>query len=128
MFGIIDDNKKFILLDEDYNRLRTTALIAEMFTEENVDEAIVEYNEEDIEKSYDGGRYLKGYAPEIDNDYQSRKREVAYINEVDGITSHINRLKDKEQTPEVLAEIEKLKVERDEKVEAIKQRYPYKED
>ena len=90
MFGIIDENKKFILLDADNDTLRSTALILAkevkevisdfddegnkigehvekhyepMFTEETVDKAIVEYTDEDIEITYNGDKYLKGYAP-----------------------------------------------------------------
>lgn len=91
MFGIIDENKKFILLDSDRDRLRTTALMlaheeivivtdydedgneigqheeaqfVPIYTEETVDEAIVEYTDSDIEKAYTGEYYLAGYAPQ----------------------------------------------------------------
>lgn len=154
MFGIIDENKKFILLDADRDTLRTTALIlakeetvavedfdeegnkigehseihyAPMFDEDTVDEAIKEYADEDIEVAYNGDKYVKGSAPAIDNEYQSKMREKAYEAEVDPITAHIQRLKDKEQTPEIIAEIEALQTERDEKIAAIKERYPYAE-
>ena len=154
MFGIIDDNKKFILLDDNRDTLRTTALMlakevdevvvdydedgkkigehtekhyVPMFTEETVDEAIAEYTDEDIEVAYNGEKYVKGFAPAIDNEYQSEQREKAYESEVDPITAHISRLKDKEQTPEIIAEIEALQTERDEKIAAIKERYPYAE-
>lgn len=59
---------------------------------------------------------------------QSKKREAAYIAETDPIQTHIDRLKDGEQTPEIVAEIEALRAERDEKIAAIKERYPYAED
>lgn len=59
---------------------------------------------------------------------QSENRALAYQQEVDPITSHIQRLRDKEQTPEIVAEIEQLIAERDAKVEEIKQRYPYPTD
>lgn len=154
MFGIIDDNKKFILLDDNRDILRTTALMLAkevevvvpdyddegnqigehtethyepMFTEETVDEAIAEYADEDIEVAYNGEKYVKGYAPAIDNEYQSKMREKAYEAETDPIQTHIDRLKDKEQTPEIIAEIEALRIERDEKIAAIKERYPYAE-
>lgn len=52
-------------------------------------------------------------------------RANAYKAEVDPITCHINRLKDEEQTEEVIAEIAQLVEERKAKVEEIKQRYPY---
>ena len=56
---------------------------------------------------------------------QRQAREEAYIAEVDPITCHINRLKDEEQTEEVVAEIASLVEERKAKVEDIKQRYKY---
>ena len=56
---------------------------------------------------------------------QQKAREEAYIAKVDPITCHINRLKDEEQTEEVIAEIASLVEERKAKVEEIKQRYPY---
>lgn len=65
--------------------------------------------------------------PAPSKEYQSKQREIAYVAEVDGITAHIDRLKDKEQTPEIIDEIEQLKAERDAKVAEIKARYPYPE-
>lgn len=133
MFGIIDDNKKFILLDDDREKLRATALmLAEetedgfvpMFTEETVNAAITEYTEEDIETAYNGDKYLKGYAPAIDNEYQRQMREKAYENEVDPITAHISRLRDDDPESE---EIATLMAERTAKREEIKQMYPYAE-
>ena len=44
------------------------------------------------------------------------------------ITSHIQRLRDKEQTEEITEEIAELMIERDIKVEEIKERYPYPTD
>lgn len=87
--------------------------------------------EMDVEQAYNGQWYVKGYAPEKPiptNDEQSEKRRQAYIAETDPIQTHIDRLKDGEQTPEIVAEIEALRIERDEKIEAIKQRYPYPTD
>lgn len=151
MFGIIDDNKKFILLDEDRDTLRTTALMlakeetvvvddfdeegnkigehsethyVPMFDEDTVDEAIKEYADEDIEVAYNGDKYVKGFAPVIDNEYQSKMREKAYEVEVDPITAHIQRLRDDEPESE---EIATLLAERTAKREEIKARYPYAE-
>ena len=56
---------------------------------------------------------------------QEQNRANAYQQEVDPITSHIQRLRDMEQTEEIIAKIEQLKLERDAKVEEIKARYPY---
>ena len=151
MFGIIDENKKFLLLDDDRERLRITALMLAkeveevmpdydeegqqigehtekhyepMYTEDTVDEAIKEYAKEDIEIAYNGDKYVKGFAPAIDNEYQSKMREAAYEAEVDPITAHIARLRDVD--PES-AEIAELIAERDAKVAEIKERYPYAE-
>lgn len=56
---------------------------------------------------------------------QKEARSIAYQQEVDPITCHINRLSDEEQTPEIEQEIAGLKAERSAKVEEIKERYPY---
>ena len=151
MFGIIDDNKKFILLDSDHDKLRATALMlakeevitvvdydndgneigqhtethyVPMFDEDTVDEAIKEYAEEDVETAYNGDKYVKGYAPAIDNEYQSQMREKAYVAEVDPITAHIQRLRDDDPESPEIAE---LIAERTTKRNEIKERYPYAE-
>lgn len=150
-YGIIDETKKFLLLDEDREKLRATALMLSkevlitvpdydeadqqigehteihwvpMYTEDTVDEAIEEYAEEDIELAYNGDSYVKGYAPAPDKEYQSAQREKAYEAEVDPITAHIQRLRDDE--PES-AEIAELIAERSAKVAEIKARFPYPE-
>lgn len=68
---------------------------------------------------------LNADIPAPSDDEQSAKRELAYTKEVDPITCHINRLKDEEQTEEIISEIEQLIAERTAKVEEIKARYPY---
>ena len=86
--------------------------------------------EMDVEQAYNGQWYVKGYAPKEPtptNEEQSHKREIAYMSEVDPITAHISRLKDEEQTEEIISEIERLKAERTEKRNAIKERFPYYE-
>lgn len=57
---------------------------------------------------------------------QSNHRAYAYQQEVDPITSHIQRLRDIDPVPQ--EEIDELLAERDAKVEEIKQRYPYPTD
>lgn len=131
MFGIINESKKFLLLDENRDTLRVSALMlakkteegyVPMFDEDTVDEAIKEYDESEIETAYNGDKYLKGYAPAIDNEYQSKMREKAYEAEVDPITAHISRLRDDDpESPEIAT----LIAERTAKREEIKQRYPY---
>lgn len=76
---------------------------------------------------YNGEYLLKSEIPAPTHEEQSKKREAAYISETDPIQTHIDRLKDGEQTPEIVAEIEALRIERDEKIAAIKERYPYTE-
>lgn len=77
---------------------------------------------------YEGEFLLKEDIPAPSEEEQKENRARAYKEEVDPITSHIQRLRDMEQTEEIIAEIEQLIVERDAKVEEIKQRYPYPVD
>lgn len=56
---------------------------------------------------------------------QKEKRALAYQQEVDPITSHIQRLRDKEQTEEIITKINELIAERDIKVQEIVDKYPY---
>lgn len=82
----------------------------------------------DVECSYDGRLYLKGFAPEEPAptmDEQKERRAKAYQAEVDPITAHIQRERD-EETPDE-DKIAALKAERAEKVAEIKERYPYPE-
>lgn len=83
----------------------------------------------------DDGTYYKVAEIEIPEpipptDEEIRKmRERAYAAEVDGITAHIQRLRDTSpMTEEVEAEIAALIAERDAKVAEIKERYPYNEE
>lgn len=87
--------------------------------------------EQEVEQAYDGNWYLAGYAPEKPEptkEEQQKARENAYIAEADPITCHINRLKDEEQTEEVIAEIAQLVEKRKAKVKEIKARFPYPEE
>ena len=59
---------------------------------------------------------------------QRQARAVAYREEVDPVTAHIERLKDEEQTEEIEQKINELKAERTVLVEDIKKRYPYPEE
>lgn len=68
MFGIIDENKKFILLDENRDKLRATALLlvkyvnenfVAMFDQNTVDDAIKEYLESEIDILQNADAYLK---------------------------------------------------------------------
>ena len=74
-------------------------------------------------------RYFQiGYPPEPHvptQEEQRLKRAFAYQQQVDPITSHIQRLRDKEQTEEIIEKINELIIERDEKVQDIVNKYPY---
>lgn len=86
--------------------------------------------EMDVEQAYDGSWYVAGFAPvkpEPTHEEIAQARASDYQAKVDPITAHISRLRDKEQTEEVVAEIAELIAERDAKVEEIKARYPYSE-
>lgn len=117
MFKVIKDDKIVAVLDTD----EVVGL--------NYDEIIedTEHTTDDYDQ-YNGEYLLKSEIPAPTHDEQSAKREAAYIAETDPIQTHIDRLKDKEQTPEIIAEIEALRIERDEKIAAIKERYPYPTD
>lgn len=88
-----------------------------------------ETTEENVVYGYDGKLYLESECPvppAPTKEEQRKKREIAYMQEVDPITAHIQRLKDQDPIPE--GEIAELIAERDAKVEEIKQRYPYSEE
>ncbi len=84
----------------------------------------VEHNIEDYAQ-YNDEFILKKDIPAPTEEEIKALRAEAYLIEVDPITAHIQRLRDEEQTEEVIAEIESLIEERALKVEEIKQRYPY---
>lgn len=87
--------------------------------------------EMDVEQAWDGGWYVKGYAPEEPaptKEEQKEKRALAYQQEVDPITSQISRLRDEEQTPEIIEEINELLKKRNKLVIDIQERYPYPEE
>lgn len=84
--------------------------------------------DKEIVYGYDGKRYFKGdepTPPAPTKEEVSETRRQLYTTQVDPITAHINRLKDEEQTDEVIAQIEALKAERAEVVAKIKEENPY---
>lgn len=118
MFKAIKDNKIIAISDTDNEfpcLVKDTVETDETHTTADYDQ-------------YNGEYLLKSEIPAPTQEEQSKKREAAYIAETDPIQTHIDRLKDGEQTPEIVAEIEKLRIERDEKIAAIKARYPYAEE
>ena len=78
----------------------------------------------------DKGNYLESVENlhHIPTDEEQRQnRAQAYQQEVDPITSHIQRLRDEEQTEEIMQKINELIMERKQKVLEIQEKYPYNE-
>ena len=91
-----------------------------------LDEVIedTEHTVEDYEH-YQGEFLHKSDIPAPKKEEVSETRKQLYTEQVDPITAHISRLKDEEQTEELIAEIEALKAERSEIVAKIKEENPY---
>ena len=90
-------------------------------------EIAIDSNE--VVKGYDGDTYVKGYEPiksieQLTEDVRV-ERERRYVSEVDPLTAQINRLRDEEQTPDIIARIEEVKLQRSAKVAEIKEANPY---
>lgn len=117
MFKAIKDNKIIAISDTDN---KFPCLVKDS-VETDETHTTADYDQ------YNGEYLLKSEIPAPTKEEQSKKREAAYIAETDPIQTHIDRLKDQEQTPEIVAKIEALRIERDEKIAAIKERYPYTE-
>lgn len=116
MYKVIKDNKIIAVLE-------TNTVVGLNY---DTIEQDTEHNIDDYEQ-YNGEYLLKSEIPLPTNEEQAEKRKQAYIAEVDPITAHINRLKDEEQTEEIVADIESLKAERSAKIQEIKERFPYYE-
>ena len=89
----------------------------------------------ETEKNWNNKWYEKGYLPNDEPiqpvptyDEVKQKRSELYQLKVDPITSHIQRLRDQTQTPEIETEIRKLQNERDYMVIKIKEENPYPEE
>lgn len=76
-----------------------------------------------IENKGDFLESVQNVLPEPTDEEQKQKRAVAYQLEVDPITAHIQRLRDEEGEEE---KIKELIEQRKQKVDEIKERYPYK--
>lgn len=117
MYKVIKDNKIIAVLE-------TNTVVGLNYDEiiEDTEHTVDDYDQ------YNGEYLLKSEIPAPTQEEQSEKRAEAYREEVDPITSHIQRLRDAEQTEEISAEIAELIAERDAKVKEIKERYPYPTD
>ncbi len=115
MFKAIKDNKIIAISDTDSEFF----CLVKDSVESDQEHTTADYDQ------YNGEYLLKSEIPLPTNEEQQEKRAEAYLVEVDPITAHINRLKDEEQTEEIVAEIEQLKAERSAKVQEIKERFLY---
>ena len=57
-YGIVENNK-FVLIDEDMQRLKNTLLFVPKYSAEMVET----YQNDEVEQGYDGNWYKKGFAP-----------------------------------------------------------------
>ena len=76
----------------------------------------------------DKGDYLESVPnehPAPTYEEQREARAKAYSIEVDPITLQISRLRDEEQTPEIIEKVNELLQKRNEVVKDIQERYPY---
>lgn len=115
MYKAIKDNKIIAISDTDSEFV---CLVKDGVVEDT------EHTTDDY-TMYNNEYLLNEDVPAPTKEEQSEKRATAYQQEVDPITSHISRLRDMEQTEEIVAEINALITERDAKVTEIKERYPY---
>lgn len=78
-------------------------------------------------ESIDGEDWYKMVSSEREKTVEEVKqiRAELYVREVDPLTAHINRLRDEEQTPEIVAKIASLVEERKAIVAKIKAENPY---
>lgn len=102
-------------------------IINKPYTNEQYAQLAIYCNETDCHIE-DKGNYLESVpnehtAPTYEE--QKEARAEAYRIEVDPITSQISRLRDEEQTPEIIQEIDELLKKRSEVVKDIQERYPY---
>jgi hypothetical protein len=122
---IIEENKKCLFVDDDKERLINTLMFLPDYTEEDIKE-VEDY---DLELSYTGDTYLRGYAPiqptDEFNEQQSKLRSQAYIERTDPLTLRKMRkqaLNEWTEEDEInyINEIQRI-------TEEINIEYPYKE-
>lgn len=96
------------------------------FPSMNFDEVVedTEHTVKDYEH-YQGEFLLKSDIPAPTKEEVSETRRSLYIMQKDPLTCQIQALRDEEQTDEIIAEIESLKVKRAEIVAKIKEENPY---
>ena len=115
MFKAIKDNKIIAICETDYFPLMDID-----FSEEDTEHTVSDYEQ------YNCEYLLKSEIPAPTLEEQKEKRAQAYLIEVDPITAHIQRERDEEEPDE--EKIAELLQERAEKVQEIKERFPYPDE
>lgn len=116
---LIDDNRgKFTIKDNQIEEIKTLDPVEKVLTDEEIDGlnngTLIIVDNDVVEK------------PAPTKEEVSETRKQLYTKLVDPLTSQISRLRDEPvMTDEINAEIERLKVERSELVERIKEENPY---
>jgi hypothetical protein len=111
MFKVIKDNKIIGISEKE------PVLLDEYIVEEDTEHTTSDYEQ------YQGEYLLKDDIPAPTKEEQEAKRAQAYLVEVDPITAHIQRERDKAEPDQ--EKITQLLAERDAKVQDIQERFPY---
>lgn len=114
MFKAIKDNKIIAI-----NETGDFPCLVHDSVEEDMEHVVDDYQQ------YNGEYLLKSDIPAPTMEEQKEKRAQAYLLEVDPITAHIQRERDEAEPDE--EKIAALIEERNQKVQEIKERYPYPE-
>lgn len=112
MFKAIKDNKIIAI-----NETGDFPLLNHDSVEEDTEHTTSDYEQ------YQGEYLLKDDIPAPTKEEQEAKRAQAYLVEVDPITAHIQRERDKAEPDQ--EKITQLLAERDAKVQDIQERFPY---
>lgn len=115
---LVDDNRgKFTIKDNQVEEIKTLEPVEKVLPEKELEGlkngSLIIIDNEVVER------------PAPTKEEVSETRKQLYTKQVDPLTSQISRLKDEEQTEEVIAEIKALKIERAEVVAKIKEENPY---
>lgn len=111
MFKVIKDNKIIGVSENE------PVLLDKYEVQEDNEHSISDYEQ------YQGEYLLKTDIPAPTKEEQEAKRAQAYLVEVDPITAHIQRERDKAEPDQ--EKITQLLAERDAKVQDIQERFPY---
>jgi hypothetical protein len=84
-YGIVE-NHKFVLIDEELQRLKNTIPFMPQYSVEQIET----YEDSEIEQGYDGAWYEKGYAPEVPEEVAMKKAKEERAEAVSRITVEVD--------------------------------------